>query len=502
MIALPTNGRPDAAHAAPGQSAPARNARRPLTRRPLTRRPFGRRLRAAAAASLSVACLGALTAPAFASGGDATTTPTTPATAGEPGAGTPAPPPTTTHATNPSEAPRPSEPSTTKPASPTPASPTAAPKPGTTQASSVPGDRRVKVAAAIAEMVKAVTASAKLDAAVRDALLARLDAARVAAEAGRPLDNATMQALIRDVKAALGRGKGGDDHKDRKAATPTTSDDQATDTSEAEGSGDRHAPSQDGIVRLLDSAAAKVTASTLSDADKQALLGRIAAVKAKVDAGTPLGHEELGQLIGAVRAAVGGAGGHGDKHEGEHPEDAGKKPVDKALAEIDRQIAKIQASNLPADVKAKIVAALDEAKAKIVAGAATAGTDGGAAARTAIEDHRKAELDALSARLTAAADKIDAKLTTLAADPANDALVAASRAKLDQARELLTLSATPEDLRNAWHLLREVRQSLRVAEHPAAPESTTTTTTAPTVAPAPTDATAAPSPTEPSTTNP
>ena len=489
MIALPTNGRPDAAQATRGQSAPARNARRPLTGR----------IRAAAAASLTVACLGALTAPAFASGGDATTTPSTAATAIEPGTGTPAPPPTTAHSTTPPEAPRPSEPSTTKPASPKPASPTAAPKPGTTQASSVPGEKRIKVGAAIAEMVKAVTASTKLDAAVRDALLARLDAARLAADAGHPLDNATMQALISDVKAALGRGKGGDDHKDQKAATPTTSDEQATDTSEAEGSGDLHAPGKDGIVRLLDSAAAKVTASTLSDADKQALLGKIAAVKAKLEAGTPLGHEELGQLIGAVRAAVSGAGGHGDKHAGEHPEDAGRKPGDKALAEIDRQIAKIQASNLPADVKAKILAALDEAKAKIVAGAATAGTDGGAAARKAIEDHRRAELDALSARLTSAADRIDAKLTTLAADPANDALVAAARAKLDQTRELLTLSATPDDLRNAWHMLREVRQSLRVAEHPAVPGSTTTTGS---VAPASTDATAAPSPTEPSTTNP
>ena len=461
------------------------------------RHPLARRLRAAAAASLTIACLGALAAPAFASGGDATTTPTTASTAGEPGAGTSAPPPTTAHATTPSEGPHPSEPTTPKPPTPrptttkppTPKPPT--PKPGTTEGSSVPGDKRVKVGAAIAEMVKAVTASTTLDAAVRDALLARLDAAHVAAEAGNPLDNATMQALIKDVRAALGLAKRGDDRKDQKAATPTTSDDQATDTSEADGSTDRHAPGKESIVRLLDSAAAKVTASTLSDADKQVLLDKIAAVKAKVEAGTALGHEELGQLIGAVRAAVGGAGGHGDKHEGEHPEDAGKKPGDKALAEIDRQIAKIQASNLPADVKAKIVAALDEAKAKIVAGDATAGTDGGAAARKAIEDHRKAELDALSARLTAAADKIDARLATLAADPANDALVAAAQAKLAQARDLLTLSATPDDLRNAWHLLREVRQALRVAEHPTAPESTTTTT-----------GSVAPSPTEPSTTNP
>ena len=474
MIARPTTR----------QSAPVRD----LPARP----PLARRLRAAAAASLTIACLGALTAPAFASGGDATTTPTTASTAGEPGAGTSAPPPTTAHATTPSEGPHPSEPPTTKPPTPKPASPTEpAPKAGTTQGSSVPGDKRVKVGAAIAEMVKAVTASTTLDAAVRDALLARLDAAHVAAEAAHPLDNATMQALIKDVRAALGRAKGGDDRKDQKAATPTTSDDQATDASEGVGSTDRHAPSKEGIVRLLDSAAAKVTASTLSDADKQVLLDKIAAVKAKVEAGTALGHEELGQLIGAVRAAVGGAGGHGDKHEGQHPEDAGKKPGDKALAEIDRQIAKIQASNLPADVKAKIVAALDEAKAKIVAGDTTAGTDGGAAARKAIEDHRKAELDALSARLNAAADKIDAKLATLAADRANDALVAAARAKLAQARDLLTLSATPDDLRNAWHLLREVRQALRVAEHPTAPESTTTTT-----------GSVAPSPTEPSTTNP
>ena len=475
MIARPTTR----------QSAPVRN----LPARP----PLTRRLRAAAAASLTIACLGALAAPAFASGGDATTTPTTASTAGEPGAGTSAPPPTTAHATTPSEGPHPSEPTTTKPPTSKPASPTEpAPKTGTTRGSSVPGDKRVKVGAAIAEMVKAVTASTTLDAAVRDALLARLDAAHVAAEAAHPLDNATMQALIRDVRAALGLAKGGDDRKDQKAATPTTSDDQATVASEAVGSTDRHAPSKEGIVRLLDSAAAKVTASTLSDADKQVLLDKIAAMKAKVEAGTALGHEELGQLIGALRAAVGGAGGHGDKHEGQHPEDAGKKPGDKALAEIDRQIAKIQASNLPADVKAKIVAALDEAKAKIVAGDTTAGTDGGAAARKAIEDHRKAELDALSARLTAAADKIDAKLATLAADPANDALVAAARPKLAQARDLLTLSATPDDLRNAWHLLREVRQALRVAEHPTAPESTTTTTTG----------SVAPSPTEPSTTNP
>ena len=488
---------------------------RPTTRRSAAmrtrpaRHPLTRRLRAAAAASLTIACLGALAAPAFASGGDATTSPTSASTAAEPGAGTPAPPPTTAHATTPSEGPHPSEPPTTKsptpkppapeptttkpptPKPPTPKPPT--PKPGTTEGSSVPGDKRVKVGAAIAEMVKVVTASTRLDASVRDALLARLDAAHVAAEAGHPLDNATMQALIKDVRAALGLAKGGDDRKDQKATTPTTSDDQATDTPEADGSTDRHAPGKESIVRLLDSAAAKVTASTLSDADKQVLLDKIAAVKAKAEAGTALGHEELGQLIGAVRAAVGGAGGHGDKRDGAHPEDAGKKPGDRALAEIDRQIAKIQASNLPADVKAKIVAALDEAKAKIVAGGATAGTDGGAAARKAIEDHRKAALDALSARLTSAADKIDAKLATLAADPANDALVAAARAKLAQARDLLTLSATPDDLRNAWHLLREVRQALRVAEHPTAPESTTTTTITGSVAP---------SPTEPSTTNP
>ncbi len=246
-----------------------------------------------------------------------------------------------------------------------------------------------------------------IDPAVRSSLLSRIAEARTGFQTGQPPSNATMQTLVRDVKAALGGPRGGDDNGSTTSERPetgTSGGDRGRGSGSGTGStvaasvtsgpgGDRQ-PGRDGVLRLLDSAAAKVGASSLADADKQALLDKIAAVRAGVAAGQPLSPDELGQLMAVVRTALGGAEqpDHPEHPPVSHPEDAGKNPGQRALAEIDRQIAKVQASDLPDDVKTQVLAALTEAKAKVAAGAEAGhpDEDAGEAARHAIEDHRQA----------------------------------------------------------------------------------------------------------------
>jgi hypothetical protein len=252
-------------------------------------------------------------------------------------------------------------------------------------------------------------------------------------------------------------------------------DDLATDSRPKGHGADRHdgddeegAP--DSALRLLDAATAKVTASTLADADKLELLGRISAVR---DAGVSLGDQELRRLLSDIRRAVGAQRDRGDEPRIAHPDDAGKRPGQRAVSEIDRQIARIQASDLPDGVKDAVIAALDQVKLQLAAGAGN-GSDGDSAhaARRAIEDHRRQRRESFIGRLTEAADRIDARLAELSADPANQTMVAEAQARLATAREQLVLATTPEDLRSAWELLREIRRSIRSFEQPTTTRDT------------------------------
>jgi hypothetical protein len=321
----------------------------------------------------------------------------------------------------------------------------------------------VEVTAFLNDLIARVSGQVS-DPATRDALLARLRAALATFAGGGRVDDATMQALLRDVGAALGRRPGSDEHHEATNApssSVTTAEPEHHEAPPTTANGGTKA----GVLRLLDAAAAKVQASSLDDATKNDLLARIGAVRAKVAAGTPLEKEELGQLLTSVRDAV-----EGDGPEAHAPTssssstprpDAGRR----AAEMLQRQIDKVQASDLPDDVKAKVLAALQDALAAVTSGGgggagAPAGTDD---VRTALVAKKEAKLEELRNKLKAVLDELNGAVDAAAAKGLDPATAQSLKDALAKAGDALALATTAQDLRAVHTQLRDVRLALTKA---------------------------------------
>jgi hypothetical protein len=419
-----------------------------------------RRVALVAAMSLAIG-VGSVT-PAFAKEGDGTTSTTRtdrPATTRAPER------PSTTHAPEPSSIPAPGPASTPV---------TTAERPSTTKSKGAP------VGPLLEQLVVRVQSS-KLDDATKQALIARLNDMKVAAAAGT-IDTPALAQLIRDVNTALGRPTG-DDHATSLPGSPTTTENDASDD---HSSTTKPAKPVDkvGVLALLDKASAKVKESALLDADKAALLERIAAVRAKAEAGNLGGTEELGKLLNSVREALSKVV-HPEIESKDATGTATSRPErkgnasERALAAIDAQIAKIKASTLPDDVKASAIEALNNVKTQIAAGVKP-GDDKPADVIENIKEHKAKRLAEMVTKLTALADRIGVKADEVAALPNSADAVAFAKANVAMAREQLALAATPEELRAVYLLLKQAKMALHAVveanEHPP----TTTTVPAPT----------------------
>ena len=155
-------------------------------------------------------------------------------------------------------------------------------------------------------------------------------------------------------------------------------------------------------------------------------------------------------------------------------------PKDRALNALEREIERITKSDLPADVKTQLLAALNAAKDQLASGSDAPGA--APDIRKVIEDHRAQRHAELVGKLTTLSDKIAQYIDRVAQQPGTEDAVAAANAKLARAKALLTPDATPQDLRTAWQLLRQIRIDLKGLVHPE-PTTTTTSTTSTTEAP-------------------
>jgi hypothetical protein len=386
--------------------------------------------------------------------------------------------PTTTRAPRPSTSKAPEAPSTSRAPEKAPSTSKAPEQPSTTRA------KGTAVGPMLDQLIVKVQGS-KADDATKAALIERINAMKAPAAAGT-IDTAAMQQLIRDVGAAVGTQKGSDD---RSKDAPKTTEAPHAGTTEVEKADDEkddadHAakPENDKAeaLALLDRATAKVTESALPDADKAALLEKIAAVRAKVDAGAAMGHEELGQLMGSIRGALAKVtttattapeGSPATTHAERHG-----SATERAIQAIDEQIAKIASSKLPDDVKAQAIAALADAKNQIAAN--------GLPDSTEVSDHikqRKAtRMEVMTAKLVSLSDRVAAQAYADSSLPNSADAVALARVNVGKARRIMALAATPQDLRAAFDLLREARLALRSVE--VAASNATSTTSAPAVA--------------------
>jgi hypothetical protein len=410
-----------------------------------------RRIALVAAMSLAIG-VGSV-APAFAKEGDGTTSTTRTES------------PTTTRV--PERPPTTRAPGSTsvKPPAPPSTPVTTAERPSTTKSKGAP------VGPLLEQLVVRVQSS-KLDDATKQALMARLNDMKVAAAAGT-IDTPALAQLIRDVNTALGRPTG-DDHATSLPGSPTTTENDASDD---HSSTTKPAKPFDkvGVLALLDKASAKV---------KAALLERIAAVRAKAEAGNLGGTEELGKLLNSVREALSKVV-HPEIESKDATGTATSRPErkgnasERALAAIDAQIAKIKASTLPDDVKASAIEALNNVKTQIAAGVKP-GDDKPADVIENIKEHKAKRLAEMVTKLTALADRIGVKADEVAALPNSADAVAFAKANVAMAREQLALAATPEELRAVYLLLKQAKMALHAVveanEHPP----TTTTVPAPT----------------------
>jgi hypothetical protein len=278
-------------------------------------------------------------------------------------------------------------------------------------------------------------------------------------------------------------------------------------------SGDR---ARQEVVTFLDAFVRKITASRLDAATKAALLARAVEIKDGVAAGTPPPKGSLDALRHDADAALdaleptpssssstpGAAGKHSGsddgpetsevKHEDAKPDVAkGAHPRERAQASLQTNIDKVTASNLPDDVKAKVIAALTNAKEHLQ------GVDDAADANHAadkvkeqIEKDKAARFSDMKVRMASVADRVKAAIDKASAVPGSDAAIAAANAALADARIQLDAATTPAELRAVWQALRVIRKGLPHLPEPTTTTSAPATTTAPaTTVPEPTTTT-------------
>jgi hypothetical protein len=235
---------------------------------------------------------------------------------------------------------------------------------------------------------------------------------------------------------------------------------------------------RDGLVaRLLDLKASFAAGQEASPAALQALTGEVRAALGAVEDRD----DETEASTSSSSTAPGNDDDAGEEKEKEKKKEKGKHAHARATEVLQAEIDKINASNLPDDVKAQIVAALTEAQQNVATHVDA--NDAAKEIHDSLEQRRADKFAKMQARLGKAADRVQAAIDRAAALPGNEAILADATAKLADAKAKVAAATTVAELKAAWSLMRDIRKSLPKVE---LPEPTTTVAQAPTTTKAPT----------------
>jgi hypothetical protein len=299
----------------------------------------------------------------------------------------------------------------------------------------------------------------------------------------------------------------------QKAPKETTSTSAGSTATTARRNDDK-AKSARESVKAIDKLIRRLQKSKVDPAVVDALVARLLDLKASFAAGQEASPAALQALTGEVRAALGAVEDRDDETEAstsssstapDNDDDAekekekdkkdkkekGKHAHDRATEVLQAQIDKINASNLPDDLKAKIVAALTEAQQNVASHADA--SDAAKEIHDSLEKRRADKFAKMQARLGRAADRVQAAIDRAAALPGNEAIVADATAKLADAKAKVAAATTVAELKAAWSLMKDIRKSLPKVELEA---PTTTVAEAPTTTVAPTPETSAAAPSD------
>jgi hypothetical protein len=256
-------------------------------------------------------------------------------------------------------------------------------------------------------------------------------------------------------------------------------------------------------VASIDKLIRRLQESKVDPAVRDGLVAKLLEMKAAFAAGQVASPAALQALASEVRAALGVtddksetsvAGGSTSSTAPENDDEAGKEQKKekgkhahaKATEVLQAEIDKINASNLPDDMKAKVVAALTEAQQN-VANHVDA-DDAVKEIHDTLEQRRADKFAKMQVRIGQAADRVQAAIDKAAALPGNEAIVADANAKLVDAKAKVAAATTVAELKAAWSLMRDIRKSL---PHVELPEPTTTVAATPTTTVASTPETSA-----------
>ncbi len=258
-----------------------------------------------------------------------------------------------------------------------------------------------------------------------------------------------------------------------------------------------------GSIEVIDNLIRRLKSSNVDAAVRDGLVARLLDMKASFAAGQ-LGNPATFQtLAGEVRAvlrtsekeegAPGSTSSTTPEKDGdddaakERKKEKGRAVHVRAAEVLQAEIDKVNASNLPDDVKAKVVAALTQAQQNVANHVDV--VDAAKEVHDTLEKQRADKFAAMQSRLAGAADRVQAAIDKAAATPGNEAIIADANAKLVAARAEVEAAKTTADLKAAWQLMRDIRKSL---PHVELPEPTTTAATPSTTGAATSDTTTAP----------
>lgn len=260
-----------------------------------------------------------------------------------------------------------------------------------------------------------------------------------------------------------------------------------------------------GSIEVIDNLIRRLKSSNVDPAVRDGLVARLLEMKVSFAAGQLANPSALRTLAAEVRAALGTSeneeGVAGDSTSSTTPEkdgeddaakerkkEKGKAVHARATEVLQAEIDKVNASNLPDDVKTKVVAALTQAQQNVASHVDV--VDAAKEVHDTLEKQRADKFAAMQSRLAAAADRVQAAIDKAATTPGNEAILADANAKLVDARAKVDAATTTAELKAAWQLMRDIRKSL---PHVELPEPATTVASTPsTTAAATPDTTMAP----------
>ena len=291
-----------------------------------------------------------------------------------------------------------------------------------------------------------------------------------------------------------------------KSSVPKSSVPTAGTTATTVRKSDDKAKAIRGSIEAIDNMIRRLKASKVDPAVRDGLVARLLDMKASFAAGQLANTAVLQALAADVRAALGPSSNEegttvpgsstasttaekddGDDAAKERKKQKGRAVHARAAEVLQAEIDKVNASNLPDDVKAKVVAALTEAQQNVASHVDV--VDAVKEVHDTLEKQRADKFAAMQKRLAGAAERVQAAIDKAAATPGNEALIADANAKLVDARAKLAAATTTAELKAAWQLMRDIRKSL---PHVELPEPTTTVATTPSTTVAATTETTAP----------